>query len=273
MKKIYWLILSLSVLACQKLPEGPQDIPDTPYVPRTELGKMVAKAPSVAHIYADSTFLLATGVDETDIHFQTSDYKVEHAFLLRIKLNTPGVKMKLVLPDDKDTYVVGARQTPSDMISLVDKPGRRVVAAVNADFWDTSNGKTRGPIHKDGTVLKDDFFYSSTLTDQAISFIGFDYDGLPVIRDSAYYRPHQSEFRDLTGSGVLVVRGLGEERRELAAERGVADDERGVAGTARTTGRRPAAATGEDAHGGAFDIAFNAGKLSSDINVRSFLEG
>ena len=73
MKKIYWLILSLSVLACQKLPEGPQDIPDTPYVPRTELGKMVAKAPSVAHIYADSTFLLATGVDETDIHFQTSE--------------------------------------------------------------------------------------------------------------------------------------------------------------------------------------------------------
>lgn len=209
MKKIFWFIVSLSVLACQKLPGGPEDIPDTPYVPRTELGRMVAESPSVAHIYADSTFLLANGVDETDIHFQTSDYKVEHAFILRIKLNTPGVKMKLVLPDDKDTYVIGARQTPSDMISLVDKPGRRVVAAVNADFWDTSNGKTRGPIHKDGSILKEDFFYSPTLTDQAISFIGFDYDGLPIIRDSAYYRPHQSDFRDLTGSGVLVVKDEG----------------------------------------------------------------
>ena len=205
MKKIYWLILSLSVLACQKLPEGPQDIPDTPYVPRTELGKMVAKAPSVAHIYADSTFLLATGVDETDIHFQTSDYKVEHAFLLRIKLNTPGVKMKLVLPDDKDTYVVGARQTPSDMISLVDKPGRRVVAAVNADFWDTSNNKVRGPIHRNGRVLKDTFVYSSTLTDQAISFFGLDFDGKPVIRDTVTYRTLAPDLRDVTGSGVIVL--------------------------------------------------------------------
>ena len=54
--------------------------------------------------------------------------------------------------------------------------------------------------------MKDDFFYSSTLTDQAISFVAFDYDGLPIIRDSAYYRPHQAEFRDLSGSGVVVVR-------------------------------------------------------------------
>ena len=67
MKKIFWFIVSLSVLACQKLPGGPEDIPDTPYVPRTELGRMVAESPSVAHIYADSTFLLANGVDETDI--------------------------------------------------------------------------------------------------------------------------------------------------------------------------------------------------------------
>ena len=175
MKKIYLILSGLVILiACKKLPEGPSDIPDTSYVPRTELGRMVSKAGSVAHVYADTTFLLATGVDETDIHLQTSDYKVEHVFILRVNLETPGVRMRLVLPGDKDSYVIGARQTPTEMISFVDKPGRRVV--------------------------------SSTLTDQAISFVAFDYDGLPIIRDSAYYRPHQAEFRDLSGSGVVVVR-------------------------------------------------------------------
>lgn len=207
--KRYWIYIlaALTVLtACQKLPQGPGDIPDTSYVPRTELGARLSKAASVAHIYADSTFLLARGVDETDVHLQTMDYKVEHIFILRIDLSAPGVKMKLVLPGDSDTYVVGARQTPSEMIEIVDKPGRRVIAAVNADFWDTSNGKTRGPIHREGAILKDDFFYSKTLTDQAISFFGFDFDGVPVIRDSTEYRPRQSEFCDLTGSGVIVLK-------------------------------------------------------------------
>ena len=208
MKKIFLTIMALAAVltACQKLPTGPGDIPDTPYRPRTELGKKVAEARSVAHIYADSTFLLAKGVDETDIHLQTSDYKVEHVFILRIDLSTPGLRMKVVLPDNKDSYVIGARQTPTDMIAFVDKPGARVVAAVNGDFWDTSNGKTRGPVHKDGAVLKDDFFYSPTLTDQAISFFGLDFDGVPFIRPAEDYPAMQENMRDLTGSGVIVVR-------------------------------------------------------------------
>ncbi len=209
MKKKTYLLLTLlllpSVLACKKLPAGPEDIPDTSYVPRTELGKQVALAASVGHVYADTTFMIAAGVDETDIHLQTSLAKVEHVFILRIKLNTPGVKMKVGMPYDLDSYVIGSRQTPSDMIEYVDKPGRRVVAVVNADFWDTSNGKIRGPIHRNGRVLKNTFVYSPTLTDQAISFFGLDFDGKPVIRDTVTYRQMASDLRDVTGSGVIVL--------------------------------------------------------------------
>ncbi|MBR6347124.1 MAG: phosphodiester glycosidase family protein [Bacteroidales bacterium] len=208
MKKILLTVIAMATLlgACQKLPTGPGDIPDTTYSPRTELGKMVSEAKSVAHIYADTTFIIARGVDETDIHLQTTDYKVEHVFILRVNLAEPSLKMKVVLPDNKDAYVVGARQTPTDMIEFVDKPGARVVAAVNGDFWDTSNGKTRGPLHKDGSVLKDDFFYSPTLTDQAISFFGLNFDNVPYIRPAEDYLDLQGDMRDLTGSGVIVVR-------------------------------------------------------------------
>lgn len=207
MKKSIILLsfLLLGLLACKKLPTSPADIPDTPYVPRTELGKLVAQASSVGHIYADTTFLVAAGVDETDIHLQTSLAKVEHVFILRVQLNTPGLKMKVGMPYDQDAYVIGSRQTPSDMIEYVDKPGQRVVAVVNADFWDTANGKIRGPIHRNGRVLKDTFVYSSTLSDQAISFFGFDFDGKPVIRDTVTYRTMADDMRDLTGSGVIVL--------------------------------------------------------------------
>ena len=206
MKRYLYLALFFTgLIACKKLPAGPQDIPDTDYVPRTELGKKVATAASVGHVYADTTFVIANGVDETDIHLQTSLAKVEHVFILRVNLAEPGVKMKVGMPYDLDSYVIGSRQTPSDMIEYVDKPGQRVVAVVNADFWDTSNGKIRGPIHRNGRVLKDSFVYSSTLTDQAISFFGLDFDGKPVIRDTVTYRVLAPDLRDVTGSGVIVL--------------------------------------------------------------------
>ena len=209
MRKVsFILILSFwlpALFACQKLPTGPDDIPDTQYEPRTELGRMVAKAASVGHIYADTSFVIAQGVDETDIHLQTTLAKVEHVFILRVDLTTPGLKMKVGMPFDQDSYVIGSRQTPSDMIEDVDKPGQRVVAVVNADFWDTSNGKIRGPIHRAGRVLKNTFVYSSQLTDQAISFFGLDFDGKPVIRDTVTYRTMATDLRDVTGSGVIVL--------------------------------------------------------------------
>lgn len=206
MKRIYILMALAAACGCQKLPTSPADIPDTTYEPRTAIGKVLADCPSVGHIYADTTFLVATGVEETDLHIQTAEAKVEHLFFLRVDLATPGLKMKVGMPYDQDAYVIGSRQTPSDMVEYVDKPGQRVVAVVNADFWDTSNGKIRGPIHRNGRVLKDSFIFSPTLTDQAISFFGFDYDGIPVIRDSVEYRPMQGDLRDCTGSGVVIVR-------------------------------------------------------------------
>ena len=161
MKKILLFALSLTLLAsCQQKDTYVARVTDLRLVsvdPKngyagdlvTILGRNFSVDPlqNVGHIYADTTFVIAKGVDETDIHLQTSLAKVEHVFILRIDLTTPGLKMKVGMPYDIDSYVIGSRQTPSDMIEYVDKPGQRVVAVVNADFWDTSNGKIRGPIH------------------------------------------------------------------------------------------------------------------------------
>ena len=81
-----------ALLSCQRLPEGPQDIPDSPYRPKTELGKMLDEAASMGKIYGDTSFVVASGVEETDVHFQTSTGKVEHAFFLKIDLTTPDSK-------------------------------------------------------------------------------------------------------------------------------------------------------------------------------------
>lgn len=195
-----------AVFSCKKLPTGPNDFPDTPYRARTEVGKMLEGCASIGHIYADSSFIIAKGVEETDMHIQTMEAKVEHIFILRVDLAEEGLKMKVGMPYDTDVYSNFQKQTPSDMIEYADGPGHRVVACVNGDFWDTSNGKIRGPIHRNGRILKETFIFSPTLTDQAISFFGFDYQGHPIIRDSLEYRRMQPELRDCTGSGVLILK-------------------------------------------------------------------
>src|SRR5690606_10707036 len=42
------------------------------------------------------------------------------------------------------------------MAKAVNNPSRRVIAAVNADFFD-GTGKPWGPVVKDGTIIKGDF--------------------------------------------------------------------------------------------------------------------
>jgi hypothetical protein len=210
MKRIIYILLALlaitaTMYSCEKLPTGPDDIPDTDYQPKTPLGKMLVNSAAIGHIYADSTFLIAQGVEETDVHVQLMSAKVEHIFFIKADLTQPGLRLKVGMPYDADVYAGFTRQTPSDMIEYVDAPGRRVAAVVNGDFWDVSNGNIRGPIHRNGKILKDSFIYSTRLNDQALSFFGLDYDGKPIIRDTNYYKAHKYDIKDCTGTGVMVL--------------------------------------------------------------------
>lgn len=207
MKKLKYMgALVLAALAgCTK--ELPTTTPDTSYVPRTELGATLAeKCPVIAHTYADSSFLVARGVEETDVHVQLMNGKVEHMFFIKADLNDSGVTLKVGMPYDMDVYSGFQRQTLSEMASWMDAPGRRVAAMVNADFWDVSNGDIRGPIHRNGNILKDTFIYSPKLYQQALSFMAVDWDGKPLIRDSVMYRPMQEDLKECTGAGVVVLR-------------------------------------------------------------------
>lgn len=192
-------------IGCTK--ELPTTTPDTSYVPKTEIGKKLAgDCPVVAHMYADSLFLIARGVEETDVHIQLKNGKVEHMFIIKADLNDPGVTFKVGLPFDMDVTSGFQLQTLSEMASWMDAPGRRVAAMVNADFWDVTNGDIRGPIHRNGNILKDTFIYSPRLYQQALSFMGVDWDGHPIIRDTVDYRAMKEELKECTGGGVIVLR-------------------------------------------------------------------
>jgi hypothetical protein len=183
------------------------DVVDVPYTPQTEIGqRLLANSSTVARVYTDTSFVVALGVTETDIHFQKSNGRSTHVFIIDVDLNQPGVTVKVGMPYDTDVRKNFQRQTLTEIAEYSDRAWSRVVAMVNADFWDVSNMDIRGPIHRNGVILKNSFIYKASLPQQALSFIAMTKDNRMVIADSADYRGMMYNLKEVTGSGVIVLR-------------------------------------------------------------------
>ena len=121
-------------------------------------------------------------------------------------MNEPGVSLEVGMPYDADVRNNFQRQTLTEMADYADRPWHRVAAMINADFWDVSTMDIRGPIHRNGVILKNSFIFKETLPQQALSFIALTKDNKMVIADSVEYRGMQYNLKEVTGSGVIVLR-------------------------------------------------------------------
>lgn len=142
-----WLAASVLILcaACDKAQ-------DTDFLcePTTEIGKtFVDKCQEVARVFKDTSFVVAVGVEETDLHLQTMEGYVQQICILRIDTNTPGLKVKVAMPYNSNSISDGWRkQTLTDMAAAMDKSRARVVGMINGDFWNINTPiNPRGPVH------------------------------------------------------------------------------------------------------------------------------
>lgn len=211
MKRMTYLLALSVALACLGYScddaDDYTDAPQTDYVPQTELGRrLLDNSDAVACIYTDTTFVVGIGVTETDVHFRKADGFSTHIFIIDADLNDPNVALEVAMPYDTDVKSGFALQTLTDMANFADRPFHRVAAMINADFWDVSNMDIRGPIHRNGNILKSSFIFKESLPQQALSFVALTKDNRMVIRDSVEYRPIMYNLKEVTGSGVIVVR-------------------------------------------------------------------
>lgn len=207
MKKLIEYIV-LPLLAFVPVMVGCSDdtVVDVHYVPQTEIGQRVLNAESVARLYTDTAKVVALGVTETEIHLQKMDGRPVHLFIMDIDLNNPHVSLEVAMPYDQNVTKNFARQTLTEMAEYADRPYHRVVGMINADFWDVSNMDIRGPIHRNGVILKDDFIFKESLPQQALSFVALTKDNRMIIADSVEYRDIRFNLKEVTGGGVLFLR-------------------------------------------------------------------
>lgn len=199
----YFVLLSAllwAFAACTK--NQPED---NFYQPVSEVGKAVLSADEVYRVYTDTTFLVAPGVEETDVHFQCMGGFIVRAWIIKADLNTPGLQLRVSVPDNvKEFYQF--KQTLTDMADVYNAPGSRVAAMVNGDFWDTGMTIPRGPVHTQGRILNQVFNYTDRVPQQALSYIAVKNDGTMLIDFKDSYYANQGSLKEVTGAGVVLVK-------------------------------------------------------------------
>ena len=207
MKRLFNILFAGSLLAVG-LASCEKSVEDVHYVPKTPVGKLLLEeCPEVARMFRDTTFLVTVGVEETDLHIQTNDGYVNQVYIIKVDTNEPGVKMAVSMPNNSNNISGGwNRQTLTDMAARMDAPGERVAAMVNGDFWQMSAPiNPRGPVHRGGVILSDQWDYDEAVPQQALSFIGVLDDGSMIIAERSRYEEYKDKLIECTGSGVMML--------------------------------------------------------------------
>ncbi|RPE12380.1 phosphodiester glycosidase family protein [Chitinophaga lutea] len=188
-------LLSLAAAGCKK--DSQAQVPH--YTIESPLVKRIADSTDLmAQVFSDTVFQVSEGVRESDVHYLSKEGYAMHAFILEVDLNNPKLKLEAGMPYNVPAY---AMQTVPDMAKYMQAAGSPVLAAVNADFFNTSTGEPRGILVMNGKVMKTTWANARSST-----FIGVKKDGKVFIGDRADFAAMQNDFEDALGGGPMLVK-------------------------------------------------------------------
>lgn len=188
------LLLAAVSVSCEK-----DSVAQAPVVIESPLTqKITDSAGVVAQVFNDTLFEVTPGIMETDIHYLSTEGYSMHAFILEIDTKHPGLKLKAGTPYNASAY---AMQTVPDMARYLETGSTDVMAAVNADFFNTSTGEPRGIFVKDGKVIKTTWANARSAT-----FMGIMKTGEIVIGDREQFAEKKNDLKEALGGGPMLVK-------------------------------------------------------------------
>lgn len=194
-KKYYSLVAIAAVLCVAGCKEDDEPvIAQGDYAPVTQA--LLDHSELVSTVFWDTTFVVAPGVEETDIHYLSMKGLPMHMFVLKVDLKQDGVELSAMTPYGAANF--GMQSVP-DMMEWVEVPAKKVVAGFNADFFNMTSGEPRGVVHLDGEIIKDTPMVGR-------SVVGIDNNGQPVIIHSDNYKAAKDGLFDALGAGDLLLK-------------------------------------------------------------------
>ena len=139
---------------------------------------------------------LAPGVKEKHYSFEGKDGKKIESFVVDIDIQNPTVSIEAGTPNDGNTYGL---QPVRQQAQAADSENHKVVAAVNADFYNMATGEPHGVVYKDGQAVK-------ATTSSSHKFFGITKSGEAVIGDAPVYAAIKDQLKEALGGNAILVK-------------------------------------------------------------------
>lgn len=140
---------------------------------------------------------IASGVAEKHYSFEDKQGKRVESFVVEMDMENDSVAIEAGTPNDADTYGL---QSVRQQANAASSASHKVVAAVNADFYNMATGEPSGIIYKDGRAIKSDLRSDW-------NFFGITKDGSAVIGDSQSYNNVKDSLKEALGGNAILVKG------------------------------------------------------------------
>ncbi|ALC89302.1 hypothetical protein AM500_05510 [Bacillus sp. FJAT-18017] len=139
---------------------------------------------------------LAPGVKEKHYSFEGKDGKKIESFVVDVDIQNPTVSIEAGTPNDSNTYGL---QPVRQQAKAADSENHKVVAAVNADFYNMATGEPHGVVYKDGQAVKG-------TNSGSHKFFGITKSGEAVIGDAAQYPAMKDQLKEALGGNAILVK-------------------------------------------------------------------
>lgn len=165
---------------------------------KTELGqKIIAGSDGyVGQYFSDSTYTLASGVQALEMKILSSTGLAVKMFVLEVDLKEAHLTMKASSPNEEGKLKTKQQMTLQAL--AYDKPGSRVLAAVNGDFF-AKDGTPQGIYYRNGTCLK------GTMTDNVCTFFAITKNKKAIIGSYDEYDSYKEDIQEAVGGRVRLM--------------------------------------------------------------------
>ena len=139
---------------------------------------------------------LAPGVVEKHYSFEGKDGKKIESFVVDVDVHNPSAAIEAGTPNDGTAFGL---QPVRQQAAAADSENHKVVAAVNADFYNMATGEPNGIVYKDGQAVKAQYTPSE-------KFFGITKSGEAVIGDGALYEGMKDQLQEALGGNAILVK-------------------------------------------------------------------
>ncbi len=139
---------------------------------------------------------LAPGVKEKKYSFEGKDGKRIESFVVDVDVHNPSVSIEAGTPNDGAAFGL---QPVRQQANAANGDNHKVVAAVNADFYNMATGEPLGVVYKDGQAVK-------AQNGGSWKFFGMKKSGEAVIGGSTEYEGMKDQLQEALGGNAILVK-------------------------------------------------------------------